>query len=93
VPVIVTYSPVEAPQRLPITGTGRRIDHECKDSNGTRHRQRLALGSVGGIFYLDALCLHCGSHFVWVDDHDAEMLAGSLSSAFDFVWKFLRPEG
>jgi hypothetical protein len=36
--------------------------------NGDRHQQRLPLGSVRGIMYLDALCLHCGTHFVWVED-------------------------
>ncbi len=55
--------------------------HECRDGRGQAHRQRLAIGSVRGVFYLDAMCLHCGAHFVWVEeeapslsdyDHDAD---------------------
>ena len=42
--------------------------HECRDSTGDEHRQRLALGSVRGVFYLDAICLHCGAHLIWVEE-------------------------
>ena len=71
-PTIVAFTPLQPPQRTPVTGTGRALVHECKDANGQRHRQRLPLGSVRGILYLDALCLHCGAHFVWVEDEPAE---------------------
>lgn len=47
---------------------GRLLPHVCEDVNGRKHRQRLPLGSVRGISYLDALCLHCGAHMVWVDE-------------------------
>jgi hypothetical protein len=47
------------------------MHHGCEDATGDRHRQRLPLGSVGGIMYVDALCLHCGAHFVWVGDDTA----------------------
>jgi len=68
VPTIVTFSPLKPPQRTPVTGRGRALVHECRDDHGHAHRQRLALGSVRGIFYLDAMCLHCGAHCIWVDD-------------------------
>ncbi len=44
------------------------VSHECTDNTGEDHRQRLALGSVRGVFYLDAICLHCGAHLIWVDE-------------------------
>lgn len=69
-PTIITFTPLKSPQRTPITGTGRSMVHECRDAQGGTHRQRLSLGSVRGIFYLDAVCLHCGAHFVWVEDGD-----------------------
>lgn len=69
-PTIVAFSPLRPPERTPVTGAGRSLAHECKDGNGTPHRQRLALGSVRGIFYLDAMCLHCGAHFMWVEDEE-----------------------
>ncbi len=66
-PTIVAFTPLQPPQRTPVSDKGRVMIHECRDGNGHLHRQRLALGSVRGIFYLDALCLHCGTHFVWVE--------------------------
>jgi hypothetical protein len=51
-----------------VSGRGRSLIHECQDPQGNQHRQRLALGSVRGVFYLDAMCLHCGAHCVWVDE-------------------------
>lgn len=71
-PTIVTFTPLAAPQRLPVTGKGRSILHDCQDERGTRFRQRFALGSVRGVHYLDALCLHCGAHFVWVEDDEPD---------------------
>ena len=68
---IITFTPLKPPQRTVVTGRGRSLMHECRDGHGASHRQRLALGSVRGIFYLDAMCLHCGAHFVWVDDEVA----------------------
>jgi hypothetical protein len=68
VATIITFTPLKPPQRTPVSGRGRSLVHECRDDHGNAHRQRLALGSVRGIFYLDAMCLHCGAHFVWVDD-------------------------
>jgi hypothetical protein len=70
VPTIVVLTPLAPPQRLPITGKGRALLHECRDDRGSTHRQRLPLGSVRGVHYLDALCLHCGAHFVWVEDEE-----------------------
>lgn len=67
-PTIVTFTPLKPPQRTAVSGRGRAMVHECRDAQGNAHRQRLGLGSVRGIFYLDAMCLHCGAHFVWVDD-------------------------
>ena len=69
-PTSVTFTPLKPPERMPVTGTGRSMGHECRDGQGTTHRQRVSLGSVRGIFYLDAVCLHCGAHFVWVEDGD-----------------------
>lgn len=76
-PTIVIFTPLQPPQRTAVAGLGRSIIHECRDAEGNAHRQRLALGSVRGIFYLDAICLHCGAHFVWVDD---DQPAGAQSS-------------
>jgi hypothetical protein len=67
-PTIVTFTPLQPPQRTSVSGTGRLTPHECRDAAGQKHRQRLPLGSVRGIFYLDGLCLHCGAHFIWVED-------------------------
>lgn len=72
-PTIVTFTPLQPPQRTPVTGKGRITVHECKDANGQLHRQRLPLGSVRGVFYLDALCLHCGAHLVWVEEESPEL--------------------
>jgi hypothetical protein len=47
------------------------FNHSCEDAAGARHRQRLPLGSVRGIMYVDALCLHCGAHLIWIDDGEA----------------------
>jgi len=66
--MIVTFTPLQPPTRIPVSGRGRLFAHRCEDSSGHRHQQRLPLGSVRGIVYLDALCLHCGAHFVWTDD-------------------------
>jgi len=68
VPTIVTFTPLKPPQRTTVSGRGRSLIHECQDPQGNAHRQRLALGSVRGVFYLDAICLHCGAHCVWVED-------------------------
>ena len=70
-PTIVTFSPTLSPQRMLVTGKGRTLLHSCSDGDGNPHRHRLALGSVRGVFYLDALCLHCGAHFVWVEEDAA----------------------
>ena len=70
-PTIVTFTPLKPPERTLVSGRGRAFPHECRDGHGTPHRQRLALGSVRGIFYLDAMCLHCGTHFMWVDEDGA----------------------
>ena len=67
-PTIVTFTPLQAPQRISVSGKGRSLIHECHDGNGDPHRQRFTLGSVRGVFYLDAMCLHCGAHLVWVED-------------------------
>jgi len=68
VPTIVTFTPLQPPTRVPVKGRGRLFPHRCEDGAGRKHQQRLPLGSVRGIVYLDALCLHCGAHFVWTDD-------------------------
>jgi hypothetical protein len=72
VATIITFTPLQAPTRTPVKGRGRLLSHRCEDVSGRRHQQRLPLGSVRGILYLDALCLHCGAHFVWVDDERHE---------------------
>ena len=71
-PTIVTFTPLQAPARTTVRGRGRLFLHRCEDGTGHRHQQRLPLGSVRGIMYLDALCLHCGAHFVWVDEESSE---------------------
>ena len=65
---IVTYTPLQAPVRTRVTGNGCNLRHTCDDVSGKSHRQRLPLGSVRGVTHLDAICLHCGAHFLWVDD-------------------------
>lgn len=69
-PTIVTFTPLQPPARLAVRTAGRLLTHRCEDVSGHRHSQRLPLGSISGITYLDALCLHCGAHFVWIDDED-----------------------
>jgi hypothetical protein len=68
VATIVTFTPLQSPMRTRVKGEGRLLPHRCEDVLKHRHQQRLALGSVRGIMHLDALCLHCGTHFVWVED-------------------------
>jgi len=68
VATIITFTPLQSPRRTQVTARGRLLLHVCDDVNGRRHRQRLPLGSVRGVSYLDALCLNCGAHMVWVDD-------------------------
>ena len=65
---IITFTPLQPPTRVPVDGAGKLLSHRCQDVGGHAHQQRLPLGSVRGVMYLDALCLHCGAHFVWVDD-------------------------
>lgn len=72
-PTIITVPPAQPAQRTPVTGVGRLVAHECRDSAGTTHRQRLALGSVRGVFYLDAICLHCGAHLIWVEEDSPDL--------------------
>ena len=67
-PTIITFTPLQPPTRTHVKGQGRLLAHDCRDITGERHRQRLPLGSVQSIFHLDALCLHCGAHFVWVEE-------------------------
>jgi hypothetical protein len=78
VATIITFTPLQPPVRTPVRGRGRLLPHRCQDVSGHRHQQRLPLGSVRGIMYLDALCLHCGAHFVWVED-DAAPLAAEVA--------------
>ena len=65
---IITFTPLQPPRRTHVGANGRLLLHVCEDVNGRKHRQRLPLGSVRGVSYLDALCLHCGAHVVWVDE-------------------------
>jgi hypothetical protein len=67
-PTIVTFTPLEPPRRTRVTGPGKMLNHACEDAAGQKHRQRLPLGSVRGIMYVDAVCLNCGAHFIWVED-------------------------
>lgn len=67
-PTIITFTPLAPPRRVRVAGKGRMLNHVCNDTTGSRHRQRLPVGSVRGIMYVDALCLHCGAHFIWVED-------------------------
>jgi hypothetical protein len=68
---IITFTPLQPPRRMSVGAKGRLLLHICEDGNGRKHRQRLPLGSVRGVSYLDALCLHCGAHMVWVDEDGA----------------------
>ncbi len=75
-PTIITYTPLGSPRRDRVKGPGRVVTHRCQGVDGVPHRQRFPLGSVRGVLYLDALCLHCGAHLVWVDDADFGPVAG-----------------
>jgi len=68
VPTIVIFSPLAPPTRTKASGDGKSVRHACRDNAGKEHEQSLPLGSVNGVFYLDALCLHCGSHLAWLED-------------------------
>lgn len=65
---IITYTPLQPPSSETVRGSGKACSHQCTDVTGQKHVQRLPLGSVRGVTYLDALCLHCGTHLVWVED-------------------------
>jgi hypothetical protein len=67
-PTIVSYTPLRPPASTTVRGRGKVMGHRCVDVSGQKHLQRLPLGSVRGVVYLDALCLHCGTHFVWVEE-------------------------
>ncbi len=69
-PVIITFTPPQGTVRTLIRGQGCILPHRCESEGGKIHRQKLPLGSVRGIMHLDALCLYCGAHFVWVEDVD-----------------------
>ena len=71
-PTIVTTDSRHAPKRTHVRGKGHSVTHQCRDAQGVSHRQRLPLGSVRGVFYLDAICQHCAAHFLWVEDGDGE---------------------
>lgn len=71
-PTIITFTPLQTPSRTPVKGRGRLLFHRCEDVAGHKHRQRLPVGSVRGIMYLDALCLYCGAHLVWVEDEGTD---------------------
>ena len=81
VATIITFTPLQPPLRTPVRGRGRLLPHRCQDVAGHRHQQRLPLGSVRGIMYLDALCLHCGAHFVWVEEDAAPPVADAAEPA------------
>jgi hypothetical protein len=72
-PTLITFTPLQPPARTPVTGKGRTLHHECRDSRGDTHRQRLSLGSIRGVFYLDAVCLHCGAHVVWIEEDSPDL--------------------
>ena len=65
---IFTYTPLQPPKTTTVRGNGKVCTHRCLDVTGQKHVQRFPLGSVRGVIHLDALCLHCGTHFVWVED-------------------------
>jgi len=67
-PTIVNADPRQSADRIDVRGRGHSIPHQCRDKKGVVHRQRLPLGSVRGVFYLDAICPHCGAHYLWVAD-------------------------
>ena len=72
-PTIITLPPAQPAQRTSAKGAGSMVVHECRDRNGVDHRQRLALGSVRGVFYLDAICTRCGAHLIWVDEDSPDL--------------------
>lgn len=74
---IITFSPLQPPTRSPATGKGKSVVHECEDSTGHRNRQLFMLGSIKGVFYLDAFCFHCGAHLVWVENEEETPAGGS----------------
>jgi len=56
----------------PGEGGGRLLSHRCEDVTSHQNQQRLPLGSVQGIMYLDALCCtaartSCGSKRPWLN--------------------------
>ena len=69
-PVIITFTPIQGPVRTLVRGSGCVLRPRRADISGGTHRQKLPLGSVRGVTHLDALCLHCGAHFVWVEEPD-----------------------
>ncbi len=71
---VVTFSPINPgpATRVAVRGKGRLVTHRCEDVAGRKHRQRFPLGSVNGVTYLDALCLHCGAHLIWVEEPGAD---------------------
>lgn len=78
-PLLITFIPMQAPIRTRVRGAGQVLSHACEDVSGARHRQKLPLGSVRGVTHLDALCAHCGAHFVWVEEVDDRPDAGDAT--------------
>jgi len=72
-PTIITVPVAQPAQRTSVKGVGRMVKHECTDSDGKTHRQRLALGSVRGVFYLDSICTHCSAHLIWVEEDSPDL--------------------
>jgi len=73
---IITFAPPQAPVRTPVRRRGYHLAHQCEDASGKVHRQKLPLGSIRGVTHLDAMCIHCGAHFMWVEDHHLPPEAG-----------------
>jgi hypothetical protein len=67
-PTIINVDARHGAERIEVRGKGHSIPHQCRDAKGATHRQRLPLGSVRGVFYLDAICPYCGVHYLWVAD-------------------------
>lgn len=82
-PTIVTFTPLQSPRHIRVSGKGHMFNHSCEDSAGARHRQRLPLGSVRGIMYVDALCLHCGAHLIWIDDGETQRTEATTPAGAD----------
>jgi hypothetical protein len=76
--VILTFSPSQPgpASRFTVRARARLVTHRCEDASGHKHRQRFPLGSVRGVTYLDALCLHCGAHLIWVEEEGEETGTG-----------------